>query len=216
MTEKIFWQDPYQTKLETHITSVQDGLVTVAETIFYAFAGGQERDFGTIGGQEVRDAEKDGLEIFYTLDREHGFGVGDAVRMEIDWARRYKLMRLHFAVELVLELVYQMKPGIEKIGAHISEDKSRVDFLWGESFTPILPTIHERAMELINADHQIISAFSDAANERRYWEIEGFARVSCGGTHLRRTGEIGSIRLRRKNVGKGKERIEVYLEDGRV
>ena len=44
----------------------------------------------------------------------------------------------------------------------------------------------------------------------RYWEIEGFARVPCGGTHLKRTGEVGNIALKRKNIGKGKERIEVY------
>lgn len=43
------------------------------------------------------------------------------------------------------------------------------------------------------------------------WEIEGFAWVACGGTHLQTTGEIGEIRLRRKNVSKGKERIEIYL-----
>lgn len=216
MSRKVFWQDPYQTQLDTHITSVNGGVITVADTIFYAFAGGQERDTGNIGGFEVLDAEKDGIEIFYRLADGHGLAAGDAVQMEIDWARRYALMRLHFAVELVLETVYQMFEGIEKIGAHISEDKSRVDFLWAESFSPILPTIHQRVTELIAADHAIISAFSDEENERRYWEIEGFARVSCGGTHLRRTGEIGPIRLRRKNVGKGKERIEVYLGDGHV
>ena len=66
-------------------------------------------------------------------------------------------------------------------------------------------------MRLVAADHAIISAFSDEANERRYWEIPDFSRVPCGGTHLRRTGEIGEIALKRKNIGKGKERIEVYV-----
>ncbi|HAE50502.1 MAG TPA: alanyl-tRNA editing protein, partial [Tistrella mobilis] len=46
---------------------------------------------------------------------------------------------------------------------------------------------------------------------RRYWEVEGVARVPCGGTHLRRTGEVGAITLKRVNVGKGKERIEMRL-----
>ena len=37
-------------------------------------------------------------------------------------------------------------------------------------------------------------------------------RVVCGGTHIKRTGEVGTIVLKRKNVGKGKERIEIYLQ----
>ena len=39
MTQKLFWQNPYQTHLETHITRVDGNDVTVAETIFYAFSG---------------------------------------------------------------------------------------------------------------------------------------------------------------------------------
>jgi len=46
----------------------------------------------------------------------------------------------------------------------------------------------------------------------RYWEIEGFAKVDCGGTHIRKTGEIGDIILKRgKSLGSNKERIEIYL-----
>lgn len=211
MTEKIFWQDPYLTRLETCITSVAGQDVTVEQTIFYAMAGGQESDHGTIGEQRVLQARKDGLDIIYTLAGEHGLQVGDPVTMTIDWTRRYRLMRLHFAAEIVLELMYQHVPGIPKVGAHIAEDKARIDFEWAENVSPLLPMIHEKAMALIQANHPITSAFSDVMNERRYWEIEGFARVACGGTHLKTTGEVGQIALKRKNVGKGKERIEITL-----
>jgi Ser-tRNA(Ala) deacylase AlaX len=71
----------------------------------------------------------------------------------------------------------------------------------------------EKANALIAADHPIRSAYSDEASQRRYWEIEGFARVPCGGTHLCRTGEIGPVALKRRNIGKGKERIEIYVPD---
>ena len=64
MTQKLFWQDPYLTCLDTHITRVDGNDVTVAETIFYAFSGGQESDHGTIGGHEVLRARKEGKEIF--------------------------------------------------------------------------------------------------------------------------------------------------------
>ncbi len=210
---KRFWDDPYLTHLDTRITGVYDDAVTVAETIFYAFSGGQESDAGTIADRPVIRAEKQGKEILYTLAPNHGLKSGDPVAIRIDWDRRYKLMRLHFAAEIVLELVYQSVPTIEKIGAHIAQDKSRIDFEWGENISTLFPLINEKAHTLIAADHPIVSAFSDEDNQRRYWEIEGFARVACGGTHLHRTGEVGAINLKRKNVGKGKERIEISLAD---
>ncbi|MBC7869942.1 MAG: alanyl-tRNA editing protein [Chitinophagaceae bacterium] len=211
MTQKLFWQDPYLTQIETSITSVEGDNVTVERTIFYAFSGGQESDTGMIGGQPVREARKDNLEIIYTLQSNHALKVGDQVIMCIDWERRYKLMRLHFAAELVLELVYQELGAITKIGAHIAEDKSRIDFEWHENIATLFPVILEKAHALIHANHPIVSAFSDEASQRRYWEIVGFAKVPCGGTHLKNTGEVGEITLKRKNVGKGKERIEIYV-----
>jgi Ser-tRNA(Ala) deacylase AlaX len=211
MTKKVFWQDPYLTQLDTHITSVQGNMITVAETIFFAFSGGQESDQGMIGGCEVLDAHKDAKAIIYTLVNGHALKPGDPVSIHIDWTRRYRLMRLHFAAELVLELCYQTFPAIEKLGAHIAQDKARIDFAWDTNLSGILPSIREKAQGVIDADYAIVSAFSDEENERRYWEIDGFSRVPCGGTHLRRTGEIGKLDLKRKNVGKGKERIEIFV-----
>jgi alanyl-tRNA synthetase len=69
----------------------------------------------------------------------------------------------------------------------------------------------ERTGEIVSADPSIRRKFSDRKTEQRYWEVEGFTRVSCGGTHPRRTGEVGQIALRRNNIGKGKERIEITL-----
>jgi Ser-tRNA(Ala) deacylase AlaX len=185
--------------------------VTVAETIFYAFSGGQESDRGTFGGHQVTQARKDGKEIIYTLEEGHGLKIGDAVTMTIDWERRYRLMRLHFAAELVLELTYQNLKGIEKIGAHIAQDKARIDFKWPQSIAASFPLLAGEANRIIEADQPILSAYSDEENQRRYWEVAGFARVPCGGTHLKRTGEVGRVELKRDNIGKGKERIEVYL-----
>lgn len=211
MVRKVFWDDPYLTRLDTHVASVSGGDITVAETILYAFSGGQESDTGTIGGFPVLQARRDGREIIYTLEDGHGMHAGDVVTLLLDWERRYRLMRLHFAAEIALELCYQNLPGIEKIGAHIAAEKSRIDFLWSESISKSLPMLHEKAAALIAADHPITSAFTDSANERRCWEIVGFAQVACGGTHLRRTGEVGALRLKRDNIGKGKERIEIFL-----
>jgi len=209
--EKIFWEDPYLSELKARITSVSGDMVTLDRTIFYAASGGQEADTGTIGGVPVTGAEKQGTEIFYTLQGPHGFDTGDEVLVRIDWERRYCLMRLHFAAEIILELVYRSFNRPAKIGANISADKARLDFLWDGRISDAFPVLEAEAKKLIDADLPIESAYSDREQEKRFWEIEGFAKVSCGGTHVKRTGEVGSIRLRRNNIGKGKERIEITL-----
>lgn len=213
MTRKAFWFDPYRTTHETLVTSVHGVEITLDSTIFFAFSGGQESDHGTIEGYPVVSARKDGKEIIYTLPPDHDLTLGRSVRIEIDWTRRYRLMRLHFAAELVLELFYQRLKGVAKVGAHIAQDKARIDFAWPASISPLLPQFTEEANRIISADLEIHTGFDDEANERRYWEIEGFSRVPCGGTHVRRTGEIGSIKLKRNNIGKGKERVEIYLNE---
>ncbi len=71
MTRKIFWEDPYLTHLETRITGLKGDEITVEETIFYAQSGGQDSDFGTIGGKAVLEARKDGQEIRYRLEGNH-------------------------------------------------------------------------------------------------------------------------------------------------
>lgn len=210
-TDKLFWREPYLTTLATTIASVDGTEVALARTIFYAMSGGQESDRGTIGGHPVLAARKDGLRIVYTLPDGHGLRAGDPVEVRIDGARRLALMRLHFAAELVLELVTRRHPGIVKIGAHIAEDKARVDFEWPENLAAELPSIRDEALAIVRADPEIVSAFSDEARERRYWRIPGFAQVPCGGTHPRRAGEVGDIALKRRNVGRGKERIEIVL-----
>lgn len=210
--EKIFWTDPYQTELIATVTSVNGNVLTLDKTIFYAFAGGQESDRGVIHGFKVLKAEKKyDKEIYYTLEDGHDLKPGDEVIIEIDWSRRYRLMRLHFAAEIILELVYQYFNRPEKLGAHIAEDKARLDFAWEGSISRIFPLLEHKANELIAADIPVKSEFCDVDDERRYWEIDGFGTVSCGGTHIRRTGEIGPITLKRNNIGKGKERIEIYL-----
>ncbi|MFZ6768985.1 alanyl-tRNA editing protein [Undibacterium sp. Di26W] len=211
MTKKIFWNDPYQTSLLTQVSKVDGNDVRLVSTIFFAFSGGQESDQGTIAGHAVVAARKEGLERVYTLADGHGLFPGQDVEVCIDWERRYRLMRLHFAAELVLELFYKALPGVGKAGAHIAQDKARIDFVWPESIAPLLPAYTQEAQAIIDANLDIQCAFEDEATQRRYWEIAGFSRVPCGGTHVKKTGELGQIRLKRNNIGRGKERVEIYL-----
>ncbi|WP_088012179.1 alanyl-tRNA editing protein [Gottfriedia acidiceleris] len=209
--KKLFWEDPYLTKASAIVTKVDGREVTLNETIIYAFSGGQQSDSGKIGNYEVIEAKKDGLDIIYNLPENHDLQEGQEVVIEIDWEKRYRIMKLHFAAEIILELMYQNYNNPEKIGANITSDKARIDFYWDGKISDTFPLLETKAKELIDADLEISSEFDDLKNQRRYWEIKGFGKVSCGGTHIKRTGEIKGIKLKRNNIGGGKERIEIYL-----
>ena len=210
-TTKIFWTDPYLTELETTVTSVNQNVITLKETIAYAFSGGQQSDAGTINGFTIEKAQKVGKEIFYTLPTNHTIAAGEKVVVKIDWEKRYKIMKLHFAAEVILELVKQNFGNPEKIGANITSEKSRIDFIWENDISEMFPVLEAKAKELIQADKPIISDFSNETDEIRCWKIEGFGQVPCGGTHIKTTGELQAIRLKRDRQGKNKERIEIYL-----
>lgn len=212
MTEKIFWINPYQTELCSTVTNIVGNVVELSHTIFYAESGGQESDEGTIGGISVVKAEKYEFGIYYLLEKEPNFSIGDEVETKINWDRRYSLMKLHFAAELVLELFTQSYM-INKVGAHISQEKSRIDFEWEKNISSLLPEINEKAQKIIDANFNIESGFSNEQLQKRYWKVEGFAQVPCGGTHLKQTSEVGRIILKRKNIGKGKERVEINIID---
>jgi len=212
MTNKLFWDDPYQTSAVSKVSSVDDNIITVEDTIFYAMSGGQESDSGSFNGIEVLEAKKQNDDILYTFQKGHNFKVGDSVEIKIDWERRYKLMRLHFSAEVVLEIINKILKVPIKIGANISPIKARIDFELVESISGLLPQVNIEAKKIFDANSEIISDFSDESKTRRYWEVKGFSKVACGGTHLKRTGEVGEIQLKRKNIGKGKERVEISLK----
>jgi len=207
---KIFWDDPYQQELSTRVASVDGNEVTFEETIAFSFAGGQESDKASINAMPVLDSKRVDDLILYTLPDGHGLSPGLPVVMTIDWARRYRLMRLHFAAELILEIVTR-KLEWEKVGAHIAEEKARIDFKTTTNANTVLETLARAYDAIIDADLPIETGYLDPDTQRRYWRIEGFAQVPCGGTHVRRTGEVGRIALKRDHPGKGIERIEIRL-----
>ncbi len=209
---KVFWLNPYQTILQTTVASADGNKVLFDATIAYSFAGGQESDAATVNDLPLLDSVREENLIFYTLPEGHGLKPGDAVTMKINWPRRSRLMRLHFTAELILEIVTQ-KYGYEKVGAHISESKARIDFIAdtniGTHFDEILQTYNA----IIASNKPIQKDYSDVEAQRRFWKIDGFAQVPCGGTHVDTTGEVGYVTLKRDKPGKGRERIEIRLVD---
>lgn len=180
--KKLFWEKPYLTELKAKVTSVNNNIITLDQTIAFVFSGGQP-DSGTIGGFKIIEAKEEGKEIFYTIEYNHNLILNQNVIIIIDWEKRYRLMKLHFMAEIILELVYQNYNHPEKIGANITVDKARIDFFWDGKISEIFPELISKANSIINSNVDILSAFDDEEDERRYWYIEGFAKVSCGGTY---------------------------------
>lgn len=208
---KVFWDNPYQTMLNTTVALVLGNRILLEETIIFSFSGGQESDEATINGHQVMASEIEGHNIYYFLEEGHGLQTGDKVNIQINGARRHRLMRLHFAAELVLEIVSR-KYHLDKIGAHIAENKARIDFLCQGNIVHHFEEVLLEYNDIIKQDYPIKTGFSDVKTQKRYWEISGFSKVACGGTHVKSTGEVGFIILKRKNIGQGKERIEITLE----
>jgi Ser-tRNA(Ala) deacylase AlaX len=229
LTRKVFWENPYLHTLRTTVAELDGNEARFAETIAYSESGGQESDRVTVNGIPVVSSRMDGLNITYTLPEGHGLSTGGEVDMKIDWVRRNRLMRYHFTCELVLVLVnryFGNKPdgeelqpqeidviGPKKRGAHMSAESARVDFEFPTNIAEHLPAILEKYNAIIDADLPIEKDYLDEATQRRYWRIPGVALVPCGGTHVRSTGQVGKITLKREKANKGVERIKIKLVD---
>ncbi len=212
MTKKLFWEDPYMKECEAKVISVNGDEVKLDQTNFYAFSGGQQSDSGSINGINVLEARKNSDDIIYKLEKEPDFKEGDTVKVEIDWDKRYRIMKLHSAAHIAW-FFFGKKTGLMKIiGSNVTVDKSRVDYDYAESISPILAEIEEQSNKFIEEGHEV-KAYDDPDKEgRRIWEASEF-KTFCGGTHVKNSSEIGKIKLKRKNIGSGKERMEIMLSE---
>ncbi|MFO8015547.1 MAG: alanyl-tRNA editing protein [Candidatus Woesearchaeota archaeon] len=220
MTEKLFWKDPYMKECEAKVTSKMGPEIQLDQTCFFAFSGGQASDKGTIGGINVQEAVKTDDNITYVLEKPPEFNEGDTVKVEIDWEHRYKLMRLHSAAHIISFLVFgKWGMGFDDIvGSNISIDKARLDFATDRNPNDIIPEIEETTNRIIGEGHEIKTYDDPESPGKRLWEMhfkeDGNDKeilFPCGGTHVKNSSEIGQVKLKRKNIGSRKERIEVSL-----
>jgi len=210
MVEKLFRKDPYLDSCKATITFSKDGEITLDNTVFFAFAGGQQSDSGTIGGFKVLEARAQGPEIIYKLEDGANLKEGDSVQVQVDMEKRKKIMRLHSAAHLVYGVFSKQYESKKLIGSNVTEDKSRIDFEHETLLTELLPPIEEETNKLIEQNAEIKTYPDENKPDRWWWECIGF-KYPCGGTHVKSLGEIGKIKLKRKNIGAGKERIEITL-----
>lgn len=211
MTEKLFREDPYLFQIKAKVKSVMGPEVVLESTNFYAFSGGQESDSGTIGGINVKEAVVSGNDMVYVLERAPKFSEGDEVDVVVDKEKRLKIMKLHSAAHIIYELFKEVAGDQKLIGSNVYSKKSRLDYAREEPITDLIPKLQERINAFLREPHEIKTYPDQKDPDKWLWQCEDW-KMPCGGTHIKNTDEIGNLNVKRKNLGKGKERIEIFLE----
>jgi misacylated tRNA(Ala) deacylase len=219
MTEFVFRSQSYLKTLPAVVTEIApDGHIAVDRTIFYAASGGQPNDMGRMIAADGRvssvvnvvhpDGDKTRI-LHQPAEGAPALSVGDAVTLELDWDRRYRLMRMHTALHL-LSVVFPFPV----TGGSVGEDKGRLDFDMPEVPTD-LAALEARLNEMVSAAHPVseewITDAEMAANPGLIKTMKvkppmGQGRVRlirigdvdlqpCGGTHVANTSEIGPLKL---------------------
>ena len=209
MTKKIYYRESFRKEFTANIVSYieEDGEyhIVLDQTSFYPEGGGQPADRGIIGSNRVKYVyEKEG-QVFHVVEKLPE--EKENVNCKIDWDRRFDFMQQHTGQHLLSSLLESICDA-KTVGFHLSEDTVTVDTditLTKES----LRQVEERLNEIIYQNKEVIVEFPDpgeleqmslrkepaVAKEDtvRIIRIEDYDISPCGGTHLKKTGQIGIV-----------------------
>jgi misacylated tRNA(Ala) deacylase len=236
--DAIFRTDPYARSCEATVLRADETGIRLDRTVFYPMGGGQPGDHGVLRLADgsvipIRDTVKGtGPDDILHLT---GPGVtppaaGTKVTAEIDWERRHRLMRMHTCLHLLCAVV----PG-EVTGGQVGDGKGRLDFnlpeggLDKEAIAAALNRLIEEdhpvrpvwiTDEELAAKPELVRTMSvkppTGAGRVRLLEIEGVDLQPCGGTHIRRTGEIGPVQVGKiESKGRQNRRINIAFAEVR-
>jgi alanyl-tRNA synthetase len=218
MTERLYFTDSYLTAFDASVVETSEvGLrVYLDRTAFYPSSGGQPNDLGTLNGIRVVDVVDEDERIAHVLETPLQTA---SVSGCVDWARRFDHMQQHSGQHL-LSAVFEALYGMKTVSFHLGAESSTVD-LETPSLSPAqVRAVEERAFELVLECRPFGVQYEDAsaaaglrkASERegtlRIISIEGVDRSACGGTHVRSTGEIGTVQIRKLEKIRGNLRVE--------
>lgn len=208
-TEKLYYQDPYQTTFTARVLTCEPSkggcLVTLDRTAFYPEGGGQPADHGVLGGVTVTDVhEKDGV-IFHACDKV--VEPGSTVEGSIDWTRRFDHMQQHSGEHILSGLLCSLYD-CSNVGFHLGADTVTIDYDRELTWEQVLEA-ERQANEAIWRDTpaEITFPAPDALAQLDYRskkELTGQVRIvsfpgadccACCGTHVRRAGEVGLIKV---------------------
>lgn len=243
MTHLLYYDDAYCQTFDTTITAVDitsgNLRVTLAETAFYPGGGGQPNDEGwlTIEGSRyhVNKVKKEGDHLWHTLNvagEPLELALGTSVQGEVDWERRYKLMRTHTAMHILCGVVWRDYEA-SVTGGNMDPGKSRMDFEFASLTRDLIGEIEAKCNAEIAAARAIrtqvlpraeafqipdlirtkINLLPQGITKVRTVEIVGLDLQADGGTHVNNTSEVGSIKIV-DYKSKGAINKRIYIELG--
>ncbi len=218
---RLYYSDSYQTTFTARVVELTEGgrRVYLEATAFYPTSGGQPNDTGTLGGVAVVDVVDEGERVAHLLASPLAAAAGAEVEGRIDWPRRWDHMQQHTGQHL-LSALFAEEHGLHTVSVHFGADASTLDLRGAPPDAALLAAVERRANEVVWEDRPVTVVFESAAEasglrkassragELRIVAIEGLDRSACGGTHVRRTGEIGAVLLRRSEKIRGDTRVE--------
>jgi misacylated tRNA(Ala) deacylase len=232
MTEEIFRSDAYARACEATVLAVDEHGIRLDRTVFYPEGGGQLGDTGLLrldDGRELRIANtrkgaQPGEILHIPAEFTNWLRPGQNVTLEIDWARRYRLMRMHTCLHLLSAVITA-----PVTGGQVGDGYGRLDFDLPE--TPDKDEVNQKLNALVHRNvpvsfRWITDAELDAHPELvktmsvqpprgvgrvRLVNIEGVDLQPCGGTHVAHIGEIGAVTVS-KIEKKGRQNRRVRLE----
>ncbi len=242
-TNKLYYSHQHVKEIQAKIVNIYKKSKTIEldRTIAYPEGGGQESDkcfiehiktgnifpiehVKRIYGRDIKINEShyvnvDGI-ILHQISRENDLSLdkideGDTVKIEINTLLREKLTTSHSASHLLYVAIKKIRNDAiaGTIGCHIKEGQARFDFRVDHRFSEQeIKNIEAVSNEFIQNDYKIRVYPSEKHPDARFWECQNNI-IPCGGTHLKKTGTIGFLKVKRKNIGKGKERIICILEN---
>ena len=208
-TKKLYFEDAYLAEFDARVvgrTEIEGKpAVILDQTAFYPEAGGQSCDRGTINGIAVLQVVEDGEGIVHVLERAI---EADTVHGRIDWPRRFDRMQQHSGQHILSQAFYEVVKGAT-MSFHIGEDVSSVEIGVPKISDADLDRVEARANAVLFEDREIKTYFvpedrigtvplrkpPKKEGPIRVVEVSGFDYSACGGTHCRRAGEIGLIKV---------------------
>jgi misacylated tRNA(Ala) deacylase len=226
LAELLFREDPYLRACEATIVSVHEGAVELDRTVFYPLGGGQAGDTGKLGGWRVIDTRKGADTVLHILEPGAAPQPGMKVEIEIDWERRYRLMRYHTALHLLGSIVRA-----PVTGGRINDDKAHLDFdiemekLSKDEIEQRLNALSTTSVDTkimwitdaeLDARPDLVRTMSVAPprgeGRVRLLEIPGVDLQACGGTHVKNTAEVGKLSVARiRSEGKRNKRVTLVF-----
>ena len=219
MTDRLYYKDAYLTAFEGIVESVDDTRVRLAQTAFYPTSGGQQFDTGSLGGARVLNVLDDDAGIVHVLNAPPQFAPGASVQGQVDWPRRFDHMQQHTGQHL-LSAIFDDLIGAKTASVHFGVDSATLDIETELVSRKDAVRVEAHANAVIAENRTVVVSFEDAASaqglrkasdrtgELRVVSIDGIDRSACGGTHVRATGEIGALLIRRLEKYKKLTRVE--------